>query len=109
MGSEEGRVRFVRRRTGHTWGGGKRRVPDATPGSLAALPADSADLEDLLATIEQHVELGIADNAALARSRALHNFDVLALELEKLDTTRTKPRLRVMECPSRAFAPLGYF
>src|SRR5712691_3454779 len=77
------RATTPRRRSGRS-GGGRRRAPDAAPGSLAALPADPAALEDLLATIEQHVELGIADDAALARGRALHDFDVLAFEIEKL-------------------------
>ena len=56
-----------------------------TPGFRgAALPANSAALKDLLATIEKHLEFGIANDAALARGRALHDFDVFALELEKL-------------------------
>lgn len=75
-----------RRRSGRSGGGGRRRrgLGATTLGGLAALPANPAALEDLLATIEQHVELSIADDAALARGRALHDFDVLALELEKL-------------------------
>src|SRR5712691_6324883 len=76
------RATTPRRRSGRSGGGG--RALDAAPGSLTALPADPATLEDLLATIEQHVELGIADDAALARGRALHDFDVLAFEIEKL-------------------------
>src|SRR5260221_6937197 len=78
------RATTPRRRSGRSGGGGRRRALDAAPGSLTALPADPAALEDLLATIEQHVELGIADDAALARGRALHDFDVLAFEVEKL-------------------------
>jgi len=34
--------------------------------------------------IEQRVELGMADDATLACGQALHDFDMLALELEKL-------------------------
>ncbi len=57
----------------------------STLAAAAALPADSAALKDLPAPIEQHVELGIADDPALlARGRALHDLDVLALELEEL-------------------------
>ena len=69
-----------RRRSGRSGGRRRRRAL----GGLAALPADPAALEHLLATIEQHLELGIADDPALARSGTLHDFDVLALELEKL-------------------------
>ncbi|KAH9987738.1 hypothetical protein BJV74DRAFT_840806 [Russula compacta] len=39
-------------------------------------------LEDLLATIEQHVKLGVVDDAAFTRSQ--HNLDVFAFELEQL-------------------------
>jgi hypothetical protein len=57
-------------------------VATAAAAAAAALPADSAALKDLPAPIEQHVELGIADDPVLlARARAL---DVLALELEEL-------------------------
>ena len=77
------RATTQRRRSGR-FGGGRSRILGAAIGSLVALRADPAALEDLLATIEQHLELGIADDAPLARGRALHDFDVLAFELEKL-------------------------
>jgi len=76
-----------------------RRDGSAVPGALgrrAALPSGAAALEDLLAAIEQHVQLGIADDPALARRRVLHDLDVLALELEQLRShlrDRLLPRL----------------
>ena len=39
---------------------------------------------DLIAAVEQHVELGVAGRAAFAHGGAPHGLDVLALELKKL-------------------------
>jgi hypothetical protein len=49
-----------------------------------ALPAHAASLKDFLATVEEHVELGVANDAALSRCRARHHLDVLTLKLEQL-------------------------
>jgi len=50
----------------------------------AALPADAAALKDLRVTMEQHLELVLADDPALARRCGLHQLDVLPLELKQL-------------------------
>jgi len=91
------------RRHSRCSGGGRRALCD-TPGSLAALPADPAAIEDLLATIESHVELVIADDAALARGRALHDFDVLTLD------SRSWAAISAIVCgasPALALPPIG--
>jgi hypothetical protein len=78
-------------------------VAIAAAADAAALPADSAALKDLPAPIEQHVELGIADDPALlARGRALHDLDVFALELEQL---RGHLRDRLLPCLAGLAAP----
>src|ERR1700742_792850 len=48
-------------------------LPISTPITAPALPAHSSALKDLLASIEEHVELGVTDDAALARGGALHD------------------------------------
>ena len=70
----------------------------------AALPAGAAALKDLLAPIEQHLQLRIADDAPLAVIRVLHDLDVLAFQLEQL---RRHLRYRVSRLARLGSAPDG--
>ncbi|KAH9968403.1 hypothetical protein BJV74DRAFT_889894 [Russula compacta] len=81
---EQATVRIATPITSHPTARRVDAVTHGIPASRAALSAYATAPENLPATIEHHVELGVADDAALTCGGAQHNLDVLAFDLKQL-------------------------